>query len=71
MSYYSTDKDLIQRIGRLRDNGEIGNIFIIRTKETQEEIWFERMMENVNNLNLIYCTDVEDCLTKLKKKNEI
>jgi len=71
MSYYSTDKDLIQRIGRLRDNGEIGNIFIIRTKETQEEIWFERMIENINNLNLIYCTDMEDCLIKLKKKNEI
>jgi len=67
MSYYSTDKDLIQRVGRLRNNGEIGNVFIIVTKDTQEEIWFIKMMENINNLNLIYCKNIEECILKLNK----
>lgn len=67
MSYYSTDKDLIQRVGRLRNNGEIGNVFIIVTKDTQEEIWFTKMMENINNLNLIYCKNIEECILKLNK----
>lgn len=46
MSYYSSEKDFIQRIGRLRDNGQIGNVYIIVTKNTQEEIWFSKMIEN-------------------------
>lgn len=65
MSYYGTDKDFIQRIGRLRNDGTIGNVFIILTLETQEEIWFSKMMENSDNLNLIYCKNVEDCINKL------
>jgi superfamily II DNA or RNA helicase len=67
MSYYGTDKDLIQRMGRLRQNGTIGNVFIFVTTSTQEEVWFSKMFEKVNNLNLIYCSNVEDCLNKLKK----
>ena len=67
MSYYSTDKDFIQRIGRLRNNGKIGNVFIILTKNTQEEKWFEKMFQNISNLNMIYCKDVNDCINKLNK----
>lgn len=59
MSYYSTDKDFIQRVGRLRDNGEIGYAFIILTLGTQEEQWFTKMFENINNMNIIYCPDVD------------
>lgn len=65
MSYYGSDKDFIQRTGRLRDNGEIGKVFIILTKDTQEEVWFSKMFENSSNLNLIYCSSVEDCLKQI------
>ena len=46
MSYYSLPGDFIQRIGRLRDNGTIGKVYIIRTLDTQEESWVETMMES-------------------------
>jgi len=67
MSYYSKEKDLIQRIGRLRNNGEIGRIFILVTASTQEEVWYKRMTETLNedSLNIIRCKDVKDCLTKI------
>lgn len=65
MSYYSTDKDFIQRVGRLRENGKIGNVFIFLTKNTQEEIWFSKIFENINDLNIIYCDSVEDCLKRI------
>lgn len=66
MSYYSKQRALIQRAGRLRENGDkIGNLFIFVTKDTQEEIWFNKMIEGIDNLNLIYCNNIEDCLNKL------
>jgi len=65
MSYYSKEKDLIQRIGRLRDNGEIGRIFIFVTFGSQEVKWFDSMFENVDSLNMINCNGVADCLKKL------
>jgi superfamily II DNA or RNA helicase len=68
MSYYSKEKDLIQRVGRLRNNGEIGRIFILVTANTQEEVWYKRMTESLNedNLSIINCVDIEDCLAKIK-----
>lgn len=67
MSYYSTDKDFIQRIGRLRQNGEIGNVFILLTQGTQEEVWFSKMMESISeNLDITYCPDVDFYLKKIK-----
>ncbi len=66
MSYFSKELDLKQRLGRLRDDGTIGKVFIIVTKETQEMVWFDKMFENLNNLNMIYCTDIEDCINKIK-----
>jgi superfamily II DNA or RNA helicase len=65
MSYYSTSKDLIQRIGRLRDNGRKGNIFIILTQGTQEEVWLKKMLEDVQHLNITYCPDVDFVINKL------
>tara|TARA_R110000803_G_scaffold71102_4_gene134177 strand:+ start:17294 stop:18448 length:1155 start_codon:yes stop_codon:yes gene_type:complete len=64
-SYYSKSKDLIQRIGRLRNNGEIGRVFIFVTFGTQEVKWYNMMFEDVESLNLNYCHDVDDCLSKL------
>jgi len=43
-SYYSSTKDLIQRIGRLRKAGKrVGNVIILVTKGTKEEDWFLKM----------------------------
>jgi len=68
MSYYSKTKDFIQRSGRLRKNGEkIGNLFVFVTKNTQEEVWFNKMF-NKEDVNFITCTNVEDCLEKLKNE---
>lgn len=68
MSYYSTEGKILQMLGRLRKNGEKdGNVFILLTKETQEVLWFNKMMENiVEEFNIIYCENVEDCYQKYK-----
>lgn len=62
MSYYSTEGDYIQRVGRLRDNGELGHIFIFLTKGTQEEIWFNKMIENINKDNINYYNNINEYL---------
>jgi superfamily II DNA or RNA helicase len=69
MSYYSTDKDFIQRIGRLRQNGEIGNVFILLTQNTQEEVWFRKMTENISKLDITYCPNVDFCIRKINEQN--
>lgn len=67
MSYYSSEKDVIQRLGRMRKNGDkIGNAFILLTKNTQEEVWFSKMIENLQDFNIIYCDNLKDCLIKYK-----
>lgn len=43
-SYYSVDKDFIQRIGRLRNKETEGNVIIFMTRGTQEENWLEKIM---------------------------
>lgn len=68
ISYYSSQLDVIQRLGRLRKNGEIGNVFIFLTVATQEAVWFEKMIQKLElNNNIIYCPNVDFCL---KKYNE-
>jgi superfamily II DNA or RNA helicase len=70
MSYYSSEVHAIQQWGRLRKNGEkSGSIFILLTKNTQEEVWFAKMIENMSDFNIIYCKDLGDCLIKYKKNN--
>lgn len=60
-SYYSVEKDFIQRIGRLRKTDDIGNVIIFMTKGTQEEIWLNKIItstdlvfqkNNINSLNI-------------------
>lgn len=70
MSYYSTNKDLIQRMGRLRENGKIGSFFILLTQGTQEEVWFSKMIESVQHLNITYCPDVDFAIKKYKENLE-
>lgn len=68
MSYYSSEVHAVQQFGRLRKNGDkVGNVFILLTKETQEEIWFSKMIENMTEFNLIYCNHVKECVDKLKE----
>ena len=51
----------------MRKNGDkIGNAFILLTKNTQEEVWFSKMIENLQDFNIIYCDNLKDCLTKYK-----
>lgn len=67
-SYYSSEVHAIQQWGRLRQNGDkVGNVFIILTTGTQEEVWFSKMMENMNDFNIIYCDNIEDCIRKYKE----
>jgi superfamily II DNA or RNA helicase len=66
MSYYSKQKIAIQRTGRLRQNGEKGNIFIFVTMNTQEEKWYKSMFEGMDKLRFINCENIDDCLNKLK-----
>lgn len=69
MSYYSSEVHMIQQFGRLRQNGtKDGNVFILLTRNTQEEVWFTKMMENVvDNFNIIYCENLQECLIKYKE----
>lgn len=67
-SYYSSEKDMIQRFGRLRQDGEkVGNVFIIVTEKTQEVVWYNKMMENITEYNIIYCDNVAECIKKYKE----
>jgi len=70
MSYYSSEKDLIQRAGRIRRDGkEKGAVFIFVTQGTQEEKWYDRMFGNINAYNVISHKDIYDCIKHIK--NEI
>ena len=72
MSYYSSEVHQIQQWGRLRQNGDkVGSVFILLTKNTQEEVWFSKMMENMTDFNIIYCDNIEDCVKKYKENEKI
>lgn len=67
MSYYSTETGFIQKIGRLRQDGEKeGNVFILHTLETQETVWLNKMMENAVEYN-IFKGNIEECIKEYKK----
>lgn len=65
MSYYSKSKDLVQRLGRLRKNQEkAGSAFIFVTRNTQEEVWFSKMIDGLTSFNFINCNNIDDAITK-------
>ena len=64
LSYYGKNKAFIQRIGRLRQDGTVGNVFIFLTEGTQESVWFKNMTEGID-LETVYCTDVTDAIKKV------
>lgn len=57
-SYYSDEIDFIQRVGRLRQaqDNSAGNVIILVTKDTQEEVWLNKMLSNANEFNIIKTT---------------
>lgn len=64
MSYYGKEKDMIQRLGRQRDDGSVGNVFIYLTLGTQEQKWLDNSMENITEYNMIYCNGTKDTIKK-------
>lgn len=59
-SYYGREKSFIQRLGRGRlDTNKPINLIVILTKNTQEEVWYRNMMENIE-LNIITCKTIEE-----------
>ena len=58
---------MIQRIGRLRKNGnKKGKVFILVTLGTQEEKWFEKMTESIpmEEFNVVPHLDVNSLIEK-------
>jgi len=71
-SYYSVEGKIIQRLGRLRQNGEkVGNVFVFITENTQEEVWFKKAFENLTDFNIIQCESIEDCIKQYKENAEL
>ena len=70
MSYYSSEIGFIQKIGRLRQDGDKeGNVFILHTLETQETIWLNKMMENAIDYN-IFKGNINECIAEYNKLNK-
>lgn len=67
MSYYSSEKDIIQRIGRLRNKKTKARVFILVTEDTQEEKWYLKMFENINAYNVVSHKNIDDCITYINK----
>lgn len=69
MSYYGKSRPIVQRIGRIRVDPEkhLGYVFIFKTIGTQEEKWFNLMMEDITDFEIISCSSVEDALIKYNK----
>jgi len=70
MSYYSKEKDVIQRFGRLRKNKDkIGNIFIFVTENTQEEVWYKEMFKNIEETyKKINHESIDDCIKYIRNE---
>lgn len=63
-SYYSTWPAFTQILGRQRKGEDIGNIIILITENTQEQIWFKSMTEQIN-ADFIYCSTLKELVQKL------
>ncbi len=69
MSYYGKSRPIVQRIGRIRvdPKKQLGYVFIFKTIGTQEEKWFNLMMEDITDFDIIQCASVEEALINYKK----
>lgn len=67
-SYYGVEGKIIQRLGRNRMNGDkVGSVFVLVTKDTQEEKWWSNATENMTEFNIINCDNIQDCIMKYKE----
>jgi len=65
-SYYGKSKSLIQRIGRLRKDGaKIGKVIILRTLNTVEDTWIDRMFKDVGGYKIIQHSSINECISAL------
>lgn len=55
-SYYSSETDFIQMVGRLRQSNRPGNVIIFKTINTQEEVWLKKLLTNLGEIQFISCT---------------
>jgi len=69
MSYYGKSRPIVQRIGRIRvdPDKQLGYVFIFKTLNTQEEKWFNLMMEDITDFDIIQCASVDEALIKYKQ----
>jgi superfamily II DNA or RNA helicase len=66
-SYYGKEKSLLQRMGRIRNTShKAGSVFIIVTKNTQEEKWISKALDD-KHFNVINCDNINDALLKYLK----
>jgi superfamily II DNA or RNA helicase len=63
-AYYSKPTDFQQIIGRLRSDMLEGNVIIYRTKNSQEEKWFDSMIVGMK-IDFIYCDSINQLVSKL------
>lgn len=49
---------------RLRQDKQVGNVIIHLTGNTQEEKWFDSMVQDMN-VSFIYCTSIAQLIAKL------
>lgn len=67
MSYYTSEGQAVQRLGRLRKNGDkVGSVFIFLTKDTQEVKWYNSMIQELSEFNFIKCEGIDDCIKQYK-----
>jgi len=67
-SYYGVEGKIIQRLGRNRINGDkVGSVFVLVTKNSQEEVWWSKATENMTEFNIINCDNIDDCIQKYKE----
>ena len=58
-SYYSVEKDFIQRVGRMRNKDTPGNVIVLVTKSTQEWSWLNKLLETIKVEYTVY-TSIKD-----------
>lgn len=63
LSYYSKPKNFIQCVGRCRKADIPANIFVFMTYNSQEEVWFSKIMEDID-MPYITCHGIDDCIEK-------
>lgn len=68
MSYYSKERIAVQRLGRMRQNGIVGRVFIFVVEFTQSVKWLHKMLAEFSGFTVTKVNSVNDCLSHLTSK---